>query len=410
MTAVPRRSVLRGIAAGGFTAAVGSTVSATNSLAAGASAGHRAHPPLPISDPGNTDGWIPDPRFTDEFRGPRLDPAKWYDRITFWDGRAPSYFDPSNVSVHRGRASIPFRNLNTVSNPSFENGLTGWHPSGSGVQAVDEGTVSANAVQLPPNSSIRQRITGLRPLTQYRLTTYAKVAPGTTAVLRAQGYNCAKSHELVLTTEDYQPAGFTFTTGHGTGAVTVLVENRGGGSVDATMIAVVEARADAPLGSYFSTGAIQSRTQAQYGYYEVRAKVADSSSTSSFWFQGSETEIDVMECIGRPMLDPDYGSIMPMNLHYFPGGWENDQAFPVLHDTGVSLAEDFHVYGVDWQEDSIRFYFDGTLVQTVEPNLHWHEPEYLFLDSEAFLWHGFPTPDTLPSTYEIDYVRGWQRH
>ena len=58
---------------------------------------------------------------------------------------------------------------------------------------------------------------------------------------------------------------------------------------------------------------------------------------------------------------------------------------------------------------NLIFYFDGTLVRTFAPNLHWHEPEYLFLDSEAFLWYGFPTPDTLPSSYQIDYVRAWQR-
>lgn len=398
-----RRAMLRGLAAGGLSAGIVAGIPLSPSWA---DVGHRQ---VPRSDPENSGGWVLDPQFSDEFIGRHLDPRKWYDHITYWEGRAPSYFDPKNVVIQRGRATIPFRNVNAVTNPSFQDGLAAWKTSGAGVRTIDEGSVSPTAAELDPGTWVRLTVTGLLPLTTYRISVYGK-SGGARGILRAEGYDGAASSELPITSDTYQPVGFAITIGEGSRSATVSVENVGSsGPLDATMVAVVDTRHDAPVGSYFSTGAIQSKTMAHYGYYEVRARIADSSSTSSFWFQGTQTEIDVMECIGDSVLDPGYDSVMPMNLHYFPGGWANDQSFPVQYDTGVRLPDDFHTYGVDWREESIRFYFDGHLVRTFAPNDYWHEPEYLFLDSEAFLWYGFPPADTLPSVYQIEYVRGWHR-
>ncbi|MBO0879909.1 MAG: family 16 glycosylhydrolase, partial [Mycobacterium sp.] len=347
MPQITRRQALTGLAASAAVVAV------PGRSRAGTAAG-----PYPASDPMNTGGWALDPRFSDEFAGRHLDASKWYDHITYWDGRAPSYFDPANIRLHSGTAVIPFRNLNAIANPSFQDGLSLWQTAG-GVRTVAEGSVSPMALQLDPGAEASQRIGGLRPNTDYRLSGYWKAAAGT---LRVTGYDDNRSAELPVTSTGFAPFGLTFHTGPGSRSATVsVVGPASGGTAEVTMVSVVEVGENAPVGSYFSTGAIQSKVQAQYGYYEVRARIADSSSTSSFWFQGSESEIDVMECVGNSILDPGYGSIMPINLHYFPGGWANDQAFPELYDTGIRLADGFHVFGLDWRADSIRFYFDGQL-------------------------------------------------
>jgi hypothetical protein len=143
------------------------------------------------------------------------------------------------------------------------------------------------------------------------------------------------------------------------------------------------------------------------GYYEVRARIADSSSTSSFWFQGSESVIDVMEFVGNSILDPDYGTIMPINLHYFPGGWANDQAFPA-----VVRHLDSPGRWISRLRCGLAERVDPVLLRRAagrhsgQPPLH--EPEYHFLDTEAFVWQEFPPPQTLPSRYQIDYVRAWR--
>jgi len=46
--------------------------------------------------------WAPDPRFTDEFNGTRLDASKWHDHHPRWEGRPPARFVPANVSVRDG--------------------------------------------------------------------------------------------------------------------------------------------------------------------------------------------------------------------------------------------------------------------------------------------------------------------
>lgn len=423
MRAIRRRDIIKGLGIGGLGVGLGAGALSSTSWAAtaGASAGRstsvmtggasrvRRVDPLPASDPTNAGGWTPNPVLSDEFDGADLDLRKWYNYHTYWEGRSPSYFEPTNVTVGDGRAVIPFRNVNEVLNPSFEEGLSSWRTSASGVRSVADGNFSLRVLRLDVGAWAQQTIGTLRPRTRYRLTAYGRVANGAAGVLRLADYG-SRARDVALLGQNFGVVDLTFLTGPDSTSATVSVENTASaGTLDVTMVALVDVRRDdPPVGSYFSTGVIQSRTEAHYGYYEVRVRVADSSSTSSFWFQGSESEIDVVEAIGASTLDPGMDTKMPMNLHYFPGGWQNDQAFPVTYDTGVRLADGLHVFGLDWQADAIRFYFDGHLVRTQE-NLHWHEPEYLFLDSEAFLWYGFAPPSQLPSQFQIDYVRAWSR-
>ena len=73
------------------------------------------------------------------------------------------------------------------------------------------------------------------------------------------------------------------------------------------------------------------------------------------------------------------------------------------------FADDFHVFGLEWSEDWVRYYVDGVLVHEVENTLM-HSHQYLILDSEVIHgWFGDPVAEDLPSTYFIDYVRAWKR-
>ena len=73
------------------------------------------------------------------------------------------------------------------------------------------------------------------------------------------------------------------------------------------------------------------------------------------------------------------------------------------------LADDYHVYGLDWTPDEIKYYVDGVVVRTVE-NTHWHQPLFLIVDSETMPeWFGMPDDEDLPSTYSIEYVRAWKQ-
>ena len=65
-------------------------------------------PPVPMSDPGNTGGWTVNASVSDEFNGGALDTAKWNNLGSNgnyygqWKGRAPSQYNPANISVGGG--------------------------------------------------------------------------------------------------------------------------------------------------------------------------------------------------------------------------------------------------------------------------------------------------------------------
>ena len=142
----------------------------------------------------------------------------------------------------------------------------------------------------------------------------------------------------------------------------------------------------------------------------------NSGGSSSFWFHeeatpGWSTEIDVFEIGGKAKgFEHKYN----MTLHVYQGShssadrkehWEVQQEWIAPW----RLADDYHVYGMDWGKDEFRFFVDGVVVRTVE-NTHWHQPLYLTFDSETMPeWLGMPKDEDLPSTFSVEYVRAWKR-
>jgi beta-glucanase (GH16 family) len=161
----------------------------------------------------------------------------------------------------------------------------------------------------------------------------------------------------------------------------------------------------------YTSAALHSKVRSSYGYYEVKAQPMNSAGSSSFWFQVEETpgwltEIDVFEIGGKAQgFEHKYN----MNLHVFrtPNKKEHWSVGGVW-EAPWRLADDFHVYGLQWDKDQIQYFVDGILVRSVE-NTHWHQPLFLIFDSETMPnWFGMPDDKDLPSTYRIEYVRAWK--
>lgn len=161
----------------------------------------------------------------------------------------------------------------------------------------------------------------------------------------------------------------------------------------------------------YTSAAVQSKTKVRYGYFEIRAKPMKSAGSSSFWFYHNTperwTEIDVFEIGGAA---PGFEKKYNMNVHVFHTPTEKDHwSAHAAWIAPANLADDYHVYALEWDQDRIRWYFDGVLVRWVE-NTHWHQKLTLNFDSETMPdWFGMPDDDHLPSTYRIDYVRAWKR-
>lgn len=176
---------------------------------------------------------------------------------------------------------------------------------------------------------------------------------------------------------------------------------------------------DTPLSSgyhTYSSALVTSKTPVLYGYFEIDAKPMASAGSSAFWLAGtafdkekdgwSRIEIDVFELGGKtPKKEKSYN----MNLHVFrtPGEkrhWNSGD----IWQAPFRLRDDFHVYGLEWGKEFVRYFVDGHLVRELK-NTHCHSPMAVLMDSETmFDWLGVPEDSDLPSTYRIKYVRTWK--
>jgi beta-glucanase (GH16 family) len=165
----------------------------------------------------------------------------------------------------------------------------------------------------------------------------------------------------------------------------------------------------------YTSAALHTRARSCYGYYEVKARAMNSGGSSSFWFTdedekanpGWKTEVDVFELCGK---NPAHDRRCYMTLHVWRTPREKRHwQVGSYWEASRRFAEDFHVFGFEWNRDECRWYVDGVLVHTVQ-NTHWHQPLFLIFDSETMPnWFGMPNDSNLPSTFSIDYVRAWRK-
>lgn len=162
----------------------------------------------------------------------------------------------------------------------------------------------------------------------------------------------------------------------------------------------------------YTSGSVRTVQRTGYGYYEVCAEPMNSAGSSAFWFtdtgvKDNATEIDVFEIGGKTRY---FNRKYNMNAHV----WETPQekrhwAVGGVWDSPWNLADDFHVYGFDWNKDTLTWYVDGVAVRRAK-NANWFLPMYLIFDSEAMWdWFGKVEDTDLPSTFRVKYVRVWRR-
>lgn len=169
----------------------------------------------------------------------------------------------------------------------------------------------------------------------------------------------------------------------------------------------------------FTTAAVIGKRQVSHGYLEIRARAADVSVASAFWLLGNEAELDVYEHLGNPSLSGKEHletEIWSSIRDWSPGG-NGDPTWTDRRQLPFRVAGDFHVYGLEWDENYLNFHVDGQLldsvtraeVESATPGGWTVEyPMRIWVDSETFPWHGVPGQADLPESYEIDYIRVWQ--
>lgn len=173
---------------------------------------------------------------------------------------------------------------------------------------------------------------------------------------------------------------------------------------------------DLPDGYHtFTTAAVKSRAKVLYGYFEITCKPMRSRASSAFWFYNNTpemwTEIDVFEIGGGvPGKERKYH----MNAHVFHtpeyrGTAADHIQYPEAWVADRDLADDFRVFALEWDAETIKWYVDGQVVRVLD-NTHWHQPLYMMFDSETMPdWFGLPDPEELPAIFQIKSIRSWRR-
>ena len=163
----------------------------------------------------------------------------------------------------------------------------------------------------------------------------------------------------------------------------------------------------------------QTRFAQAYGRFEARIKIPKGQGIwPAFWLLGDDIdrvgwpqcgEIDIMENVGG---EP---AINHSSLHgpTFTGS-TSDATKTIALPAGQSLADDFHLYAIEWEPAQVRFYLDDNNYATFNRSA-WPARGIWVFDHPFFIlfnvsvggnWPGPPDPTTqFPQEMQVDYVR-----
>jgi beta-glucanase (GH16 family) len=155
-----------------------------------------------------------------------------------------------------------------------------------------------------------------------------------------------------------------------------------------------------------------------YGRFEARIKISRGRGLwPAFWLLGNEIgtigwpacgEIDIMENIGK---EP---SLVHGSLHGPGYSGDRDYTSEYKLPGGVHFADDFHVFAVEWEPKTVRFFVDQELYATFTParlpaGMKWVFDHPFFIILNVAVGGDWPGPPdettTFPRTMLVDYAR-----
>jgi beta-glucanase (GH16 family) len=120
-------------------------------------------------------------------------------------------------------------------------------------------------------------------------------------------------------------------------------------------------------------------------------------------------EIDIMETTG--LMKDGYQYMLHWGPYRSKLHKQHGRQFP------APVGGEWHDYGVEWDDTGYRFTFDGQVVATDTNCPASKVPEFLLLTSESNVkaWNGerpkegYGTKEKSTNTFEIDWVKAWER-
>jgi len=191
---------------------------------------------------------------------------------------------------------------------------------------------------------------------------------------------------------------------------------------------VIEARKEKKydsFGSYDYTSSrlkTQGKVEIKYGKIEARAKFPFGKGLwPAIWLLGDNItyvgwplcgEIDIVEFLGHDKYSV-YGTV------HGPGYSGRNGISRKYTDYDVNFVDNFHTFGIEWNENQISFFVDGNVYSTIKKEilkkrgLNWvFDNEFFFIINLAVggNWPGYPDYRTkFPAKMYVDYIKVWQK-
>lgn len=165
----------------------------------------------------------------------------------------------------------------------------------------------------------------------------------------------------------------------------------------------------------YTSGQVFSAPEFKYGYFEISAKIPEGRALfPAFWFWSGHNgsayqEIDVFEFCSK--YSNNCGNL---DVGYYyddnnDGNAELDSNKHLYYQSPFSNGcNSFNVYGVEWTPSQIKFFLNGRQIASF-PNNNIHEPMPIIMNLALGGTCSKACHAPLPSSYEIDWVKGWQK-
>ena len=168
----------------------------------------------------------------------------------------------------------------------------------------------------------------------------------------------------------------------------------------------IKNRSEKRGGKDWTTGCMTNQINTGYGYYECRMKISGAEGiNNSFWLYTSRKP-------GYHTFEIDFFEIhYPNKIHYTLHDYGVDssskiQTIAESFSPDVDLSKSYHIYGVDWNEKTIDFYFDGALKWSVKNDMC-KNIGTMVLSTAVLSWAGNRTGAIDNTMMLVDYVRYW---